>query len=81
MAVRKTSAIALTGITLAATSTFALAQQKPDGLYSADQLLDAEVYAQGDAGVQCRSRHRDCEQCCRDTHSTNADPCACFAHG
>ncbi|MES1931104.1 hypothetical protein T35B1_00740 [Salinisphaera shabanensis T35B1] len=47
MAVRKTSAIALTGITLAATSTFALAQQKPDGLYSADQLLDAEVYAQG----------------------------------
>ncbi|MES1938695.1 hypothetical protein T5B8_00560 [Salinisphaera sp. T5B8] len=47
MAVRKTSAIALTGITLAATSTFALAQQKPEGLYSADQLLDAEVYAQG----------------------------------
>ncbi|MAS11296.1 PRC-barrel domain-containing protein [Endozoicomonas sp. G2_2] len=47
MAIRKTSAIALTGITLAATSSFALAQQQPDGLYSADQLLDAEVYMQG----------------------------------
>ncbi|MES1928698.1 hypothetical protein SADO_05545 [Salinisphaera dokdonensis CL-ES53] len=47
MAIRKKSAIALTGITLAATSSFALAQQQPDGLYSADQLLDAEVYMQG----------------------------------
>ena len=47
MAIRKTSAIALTGITLAASSSFALAQQKPEGLYSADQLMDADVYAQG----------------------------------
>jgi len=47
MMIRKTSALVLTGITLAATSSFALAQQKPDGLYSADQLLDADVYMQG----------------------------------
>jgi hypothetical protein len=47
MAIRKTSALALTGVTLAATSSFALAQQQPEGLYSADQLLDAEVYVQG----------------------------------
>lgn len=47
MAIRKTGALVLTGITLAATSSFALAQQEPSGLYSADQLLDAEVYTQG----------------------------------
>lgn len=47
MAIRKTSALALTGVTLAATSSFAFAQQQPEGLYSADQLLDAEVYVQG----------------------------------
>lgn len=47
MTIRKTGALVLTGITLAATSSFALAQQQPDGLYSADQLMDADVYMQG----------------------------------
>lgn len=51
MTIRKNSAVALTGIALAATSSFAFAQQQeqqpPQGLYSADQLLDAEVYASG----------------------------------
>lgn len=47
MTIRKTGALVLTGITLVATSSFALAEAQPDGLYSADQLLDADVYMQG----------------------------------
>lgn len=46
MDIRKISTAGIAGITLAATSGIAFAQQ-PQGLYSADQLLDADVYLNG----------------------------------
>lgn len=43
MALRTATAAALLGLTVAASSGFAVAAQ-PEGVYSADRLLDAEVY-------------------------------------
>ncbi|GAB3671423.1 PRC-barrel domain-containing protein [Salinisphaera aquimarina] len=46
MTIHKITAAGLVGFALAASSSAALAAP-PEGLYSADQLLDADVYAEG----------------------------------
>lgn len=46
MTIRRTTTAGVVGIALAACSSFVSAEP-PQGLYSADQLLDADVYASG----------------------------------